>query len=151
MNTFGERLDFLLKELGHKSARSFDRAIDASDNQTNHIIGAKAIIPNAVYLAKVKAAYGNVNLNWLVSGEGDAFTPEPESKNFRDEIERLREENNLLRNELKGSRFALSLIGQNTTLQIPSNFNFVGKNTPVKRQDIVFFKSVAHSFAHTGS
>lgn len=146
MDTLGSRLKLLIEALGIKSLRAFDKAIDVKAQQTSAIVGPKQNIPTATYFQKIRHTYPNVDLNWLIDGEGEMFKPSGvKNGDIVEELERLKQENTLLRNELQGSRFALSLVAQNSNFQSASNFKFVSSKKPVNQRVGIIIQFVADS------
>jgi transcriptional regulator with XRE-family HTH domain len=69
----GERIKFLLTSL-RMSARAFSQALELSDSTVNNYI-AKGTMPGADVIEKIALTYSNVNIVWLVTGQGEPFLP----------------------------------------------------------------------------
>lgn len=70
--TVNSRLGDLILALKHTEA-SFSRAIGEHPRNTNRILnGVNG--PSLKYLAGIMVVYPNVNIRWLVLGEGKMFT-----------------------------------------------------------------------------
>lgn len=57
------------------SARAFSAAIGVPDSNTRNYL-SKGTKLNADYLESIVSHFSNVNLNWLVTGQGELFTGE---------------------------------------------------------------------------
>lgn len=151
MKTINERIEFLIREMKLKSIRDFDRAIGVSLGHTNNIVGAKQNSPNAEYLFKVKEKYKHINMNWLISGEGEIFeATEEEKMRIFEENKKLESEATNLRSQLSGLLMMASIVNQKSNFQT-TNFKPVSnKKTPAKKRGTVtqlplFARSVANS------
>lgn len=69
--TINQRLNFLLKELGIK-AGPFARALDLSETTIRNYVDRTAK-PSSDVLEKIANTFRQVNLVWLVTGEGEPF------------------------------------------------------------------------------
>lgn len=146
MDTLNSRLKILIEKLGYGSNRSFDKALDVPETQTASITGPKQSMPNSNYIIKLALKFPQVDLRWLMVGEGEMFKPSGvKNGDIVEELERLKQENTLLRNELQGSRFALSLVAQNSNFQSASNFKFVSSKKPVNQRVGIIIQFVADS------
>lgn len=138
-NSINDRLKLLIEALGFSSLNQFDKAIGVSRNVTNSIIGQQKSMPGAAFLIKIKTQFPNINLDWLLMGNGDMFsTPKDDYKKLLEEKENLAQENSSLKNELQGSLFALSLVGRN------ANFQPVSWEKPVSQPFRFFANSLAN-------
>lgn len=78
--TINQRLNFLLKELGMK-AGAFARALELSETTIRNYVDRTAK-PSSEVLEKIVTTFKQVNLVWLVTGQGTHFlTDESESGN----------------------------------------------------------------------
>ena len=68
-----QRLKFLIQELGI-SARAFSASIGVPDTTTRNYLDKNTKL-NADYLERIVHYFKEVNLNWLVTGEGEHFIP----------------------------------------------------------------------------
>lgn len=72
--TINQRLNFLLKELGMK-AGPFARALDLSETTIRNYVDRTAK-PSSDVLEKIANTFRQVNLVWLITGEGEPFFPD---------------------------------------------------------------------------
>jgi hypothetical protein len=72
-NSINQRLKFLIQEL-NISARAFSATIGVPDTTTRNYLDKNTKL-NADYLEKIVHHFKEVNLNWLVTGEGEHFIP----------------------------------------------------------------------------
>ena len=71
--TVNERLKFLIGAL-KLSARAFSAQLEISESSTRNYLD-KGTKLNSDYLERIAYHFKNVNLNWLITGEGEIFTP----------------------------------------------------------------------------
>ena len=71
--SINQRLKFLIQEL-NISARAFSATIGVPDTTTRNYLDKNTKL-NADYLEKIVHHFKEVNLNWLVTGEGEHFVP----------------------------------------------------------------------------
>jgi transcriptional regulator with XRE-family HTH domain len=69
----GERIKFLLTSL-RMSTRAFSQALELSGSTVNNYI-TKGTMPGADVIEKIALTYSNVNIVWLVTGQGEPFLP----------------------------------------------------------------------------
>jgi hypothetical protein len=145
MEKFNDRIDFLWRTLGYKSARSFDRALGVSEKQTAAITGVRQVMPRADYVQRIVELHPEVNANWLLIGIDEWRNP---PKDFVDRLLKKIEElsieleasktdkgNLQIENEgLKNSVVNLALFQAGQT----SNFQPVSNKTPARRRVVVF-------------
>ena len=90
--TVNQRIDALIKALGFESVRKFDKAMEIAPGYTANIVGARLSSPSFPFLQKIAIKFPQVDLQWLLTGSGEMFTPEKLSREYVDELEhRLRE------------------------------------------------------------
>lgn len=77
MQTVSERLEALIAALGYNT-NSFSKELGYANNNVTigRIIADRGKQPSADTLQKIKARFARVNLNWLLTGEGDMLAPE---------------------------------------------------------------------------
>ena len=73
--TVNERLNFLINEL-KMSARAFSAAIGMPDSNTRNYL-TKGTKLNSEYLESIASHFSHVDLNWLLTGKGEPFLPNP--------------------------------------------------------------------------
>lgn len=132
MDTVNERLRFFIEEVVKpKSLRAFDLQIGVAETHTNNIVGKKQNMPNGSYFQKLKEKYPTLSLDWLISGDGDMFKPEPsiDKSNFELNLELLRE-NEQLKQQVQGLQFGLISAAQSANFKAV-NFNFASTGMPV--------------------
>lgn len=72
--TINERLSLLIKALGLNN-NSFARKLDVNPAVTFNIIEGRKTKPSYDLLEKIIFTFDNINLYWLLKGEGDMFGP----------------------------------------------------------------------------
>ena len=151
METFNKRLKVLIETLGFASSRKFDMEIGVPESQTACVTGPKQTTPKIDYLQKVKVRFPQVNVDWLICGEGDmlrAESNERSSKKINEEY--LVQENALLKQRIQGLEFGLSLAANSANFQkntMGVNFRFVSSKKPVNQRVGLILKIVADSIA----
>ncbi|MDO7849197.1 hypothetical protein Q5H92_22730 [Hymenobacter sp. M29] len=73
--TVGERIKFLLDHF-KLSARKFSRQLGVPENNTQNYLPPNPREPGAYYLEKVLLNFESINAHWLLTGDGDPFSPE---------------------------------------------------------------------------
>lgn len=149
METLNKRLSLLIEKLDFSSLRQFDKKIGVALGQTNNIVGDKQCLPGSNYLLKIKENFPQVDLNWLISGEGDMFKSEHNTdiESILEDQKVLQSENNNLKMQLNGLLNMVSVASMNQHV----NFHPVSnKKTPAKKRGTVtqlplFARSVANS------
>jgi len=116
----GARLVELIKTLGINRAQ-FARDINVTQgNISDWINDKKPSKPSVMALAKIKEVY-NVNINWLLTGEGLIFTPDSDGRFFSagneeeaklEEISGSKSVYEYKSNSLESRTIALPLLGQ---------------------------------------
>ena len=137
METFNSRLKLLMDHLGFTS-RNFDKEIGVPQTQTSSVVGPKQTIPRTDYAIKIKGRFQNVNLNWLLAGEGEMFN-DPNKENHKLNEESLVQENKMLKQRIQGLEFGLSLAANSANFQQGNtavNFKLVSRNAPVKQHQL---------------
>lgn len=79
MRTINERLSLLIKELGLNN-NSFAKAIGVNPVVTFNIIEGRRTKPSFDLLEKIAFTFDNINIYWLIKGEGAMFRTQPSSK-----------------------------------------------------------------------
>lgn len=139
MRTFNDRLKHLIEALNFKASRKFDQEIGVPESQTTYITGPRQTIPRVDYLQKIKARFSNVNIDWLISGDGEMFFAPPK-KSMDDllaELEALKQERDLIKRENEGLKNSVVNLGLYQTAQ-SANFYLVSMETPVNENVIIF-------------
>lgn len=70
--TINERLSLLIKALGLNN-NSFAKRLDVNPAVTFNIIEGRRTKPSYDLLEKIVFTFDNINLYWLIKGEGDMF------------------------------------------------------------------------------
>jgi transcriptional regulator with XRE-family HTH domain len=70
-STVNQRIELLIKTLEKGKQSAFAKKIDVTPSVVNNIIGGRMNEPSFKVLQKITDAYANVNINWLISGEGE--------------------------------------------------------------------------------
>ncbi|WP_298061883.1 hypothetical protein [uncultured Rikenella sp.] len=73
--TINERLSLLIKALGLNN-NSFARKLDVNPAVTFNIIEGRKTKPSYDLLEKIVFTFDNINLCWLLKGEGEMFRPD---------------------------------------------------------------------------
>ena len=150
MEKFSDRIDFLWRTLGYKSARSFDRAIGFSEKQTDAVTGIRQVMPKINYIQSIVKLHPEVSIEWLIMGGNEwKNLPKKTVEDLLLELEALKEERELIKKEnqgLKDSVLGLALLQAGHT----PNFQLVSNKTPARNRGIVsqlpmFACSVANS------
>ncbi|MFY7889484.1 MAG: hypothetical protein ACOVOW_11270 [Spirosomataceae bacterium] len=139
METINKRLEVLIHNVGFSSLRKFDKEIGVALSQTHNIVGEKQCMPGSNYLLKVKERFPQVDLNWLISGEGDMFRPDPSNDTKKANEEFLIQENKMLKQRIQGLEFGLALAAKHSNFQqgnTAANFKFVSRNAPVEQHQL---------------
>ncbi len=71
--TFGERLSFLITALGAKNITSFEDHVEVSRKTLSKVI-KEGTDTGCKNVFKIWVKFPNVNLHWLLTGNGDMFT-----------------------------------------------------------------------------
>lgn len=82
MRTINERLSLLIKELGLNN-NSFAKAIGVNPVVTFNIIEGRRTKPSFDLLEKIAFTFDNINIYWLIKGEGAMFRTQPSLKQQR--------------------------------------------------------------------
>ena len=72
--SINERLKFLISAL-NISARAFSQTIEVSESTTRNYLD-KGTKPSTDYLERIASHFTNVNLTWLITGQGEALLAE---------------------------------------------------------------------------
>jgi CDP-glycerol glycerophosphotransferase (TagB/SpsB family) len=137
--TINERISLLVKTLGYESLSSFDKALGIARNSTHNITGTKQCNPSYLFLELIKKKFVNVDANWLLTGEGEMFTPD---KARREYVEQLETQLTEATEQAKIYKFSVM---QAMARQQQASFSSVSKFLPVGRVLKVDF---AHSLAN---
>ena len=149
METFNKRLKILIETLGFSSSRKFDMEIGVPESQTACVTGPKQTTPKIDYLQKVKARFPQINVDWLICGEGEMFRPESTDRSTKKlNEEYLVSENALLKQRIQGLEFGLSLAANSVNFQGSGNFPFVNKKSPVNQRFILIKGFVVNSLVN---
>lgn len=68
-----DRIDHLVHMLAEGKQRAFSRAIGIRPSTLNSIVGPLRRDPSFKVLKMIVDAYPNIDVNWLIRGEGDPF------------------------------------------------------------------------------
>lgn len=78
---FAERLELLINTLNVKSVNAFALSIGVAASVIQNFLGKKASgkksKPSLETIEKIKARYPRVNLEWLLTGDGEILKPYP--------------------------------------------------------------------------
>ena len=96
--TIAQRLRLFLDNLGIEQ-QELANTISISKQVVSNAINGKTKYPKSDFLIQLLDGYPNINLYWLLTGEGEMFTT-ADNSNFSTENEVLKSENTELRNEL---------------------------------------------------
>ncbi len=84
------RLELVIKSLDI-SDREFALKLGISPSTLSNVLGGRRSNPSLDVLQKVKDAYPDINLNWLISGEGDLWLHHDDQAEqlplFKEEVE----------------------------------------------------------------
>ena len=125
MNTIKERLLFLMPTLGYKSMNHFDRGLGLSRNTITSYCGENATKePSTSFYKKLLAVHPNIDINWIITGEGNYTRPDWTFKSYVDGLK-----NELELEKRKATRYeaALDMVAQSRL----GNFQPLSKNAPV--------------------
>lgn len=79
-NLISERIELIIKELGYNN-NSFSKAIGLSNNVTIGRIINENREPSYAILERIIQTFGNINANWLLTGNGNAFLLKNDANN----------------------------------------------------------------------
>ena len=122
INTFGERLKFILKE---KEIRAFD--LSEKTNRSRQTISNylnNKTIPDFDFLGMLIELFPNLSLTWLITGSGEMFLNEQKKSNSED-VEELKKQIE----DLKFSQDTLMGAIRTLTAQQKRSFNSVVRET----------------------
>ena len=80
MEEIGERMKLLIKRLGLPTTAKFCRDTGLSRPLVDKLTSPEGNQPRFDTLQKIKSAFPETNLNWLVSGQGEALERVPDKK-----------------------------------------------------------------------
>lgn len=99
METFEERLAFLI-ENDKQSMTSFAEKIGAKRANVSHLLSGRNK-PSLEFILKIKEAYPQTNLNWLLNGD-EQFSPNENSKSKTQTIDNTTKSSQAPCNDLQG-------------------------------------------------
>lgn len=79
-NLISERIELIIKELGYNN-NSFSKAIGLSNNVTIGRIINENREPSYAILERIIQTFGNINANWLLTGNGNTFLLKNDANN----------------------------------------------------------------------
>ena len=98
--TVGERLGLVLKKKG-VTQKSFSKKVGVTEQSISKLIKGQIRSPKADLIAQIARLFPDVNLRWLIIGEGEmlreGMTVSDETKN---ELNNLRIENSKLKDKV---------------------------------------------------
>ena len=89
--TVGERFALVLKEKG-VTQKSFSERTKYSEQAISKLIKGQTQSPKADLIAQIAISFPDVNLRWLLLGEGEMFTNHKNNEHLQLEINRLKDE-----------------------------------------------------------
>ncbi len=89
--TVGERFALVLKKKG-VTQKSFSERTRYSEQAISKLIKGQTQSPKADLIAQIAISFPNVNLRWLLIGEGEMFVNNSNNENLQTEISRLKDE-----------------------------------------------------------
>jgi transcriptional regulator with XRE-family HTH domain len=89
--TIGERFALILKEKG-VTQKSFSERIGYSEQSISKLMKGQTLSPKADLIAQIAVLLPDVNLRWLLLGEGEMFIENKNDNNLLLENSRLKEE-----------------------------------------------------------
>lgn len=89
--TIGERFALVLKEKGI-TQKSFSERTGYSEQSISKLMKGQTQSPRADLVAQIAVLLPDVNLRWLLVGEGEMFIDNQDSENLYLEISRLKDE-----------------------------------------------------------
>lgn len=93
--TVNKRISLLIHELTGGRQTMFANKLGVAQSTINSIVGSRQTKPGFDLIDKLKAVYPQVNIEWLVTGEGEMFLSNKpaDGGNFGSQVEQmLREE-----------------------------------------------------------
>ena len=87
METINQRIQVLIPTLGFDSTDKFDKALKKTRGTSHKIVGSRQSKPGSDYLEKILIVFPNVDARWLLTGNGEMFTPEKLKKDYVETIE----------------------------------------------------------------
>lgn len=85
LHNFTDRLNFLVEKLADGNQRAFARKCKIAPNTFNRYANGRE--PKISYLVPIWETY-NVNLHWLITGEGNIYIKNSDNNIKRDEFEK---------------------------------------------------------------
>lgn len=89
--TIGKRFALILKEKG-VTQKSFSERIGYREQSISKLIKGQTQSPRADLIVQVAISFPDVNLRWLLIGEGEMYIGHPNNENLQIENSRLKDE-----------------------------------------------------------
>lgn len=96
--TISQRLRLFLDEI-NLGQQEFANAIGVSKQVVSNAVNGRTKFPKSDFLIQVIRAYPQLNIYWLLLGEGEMFSDEP-NIDFQEQLEKLKEENSKLKDKI---------------------------------------------------
>lgn len=96
--TISQRLRLFLDEI-NLGQQEFANAIGVSKQVVSNAVNGRTKFPKSDFLIQVIRAYPQLNIYWLLLGEGEMLSDKP-NINFQEELEELKKENSKLKDKI---------------------------------------------------
>ena len=88
MDIINDRLKLVVNEIGYTVLNDLDRTLGVARNTTSNYVGLRKAKPGPEYLEKLFKKFPQINTRWVMTGEGEPFTPETLNKEYIENLER---------------------------------------------------------------
>ena len=145
MEGTSERIRLLIKQLGLPTTAKFCRDTGLSRPLVDKLTSPEGNQPRFDTLQKIKRAYPNTNLNWLVSGQGEILEEVNEKKdvdllNIYRNI-KLKNNSNLTNNFLTSIPFIPKEYHEMEEMELNAKAQFISENELNKlKKELLFFQ-----------
>jgi hypothetical protein len=99
MENFNDRLDYLIKKQASGKQKQFSIETGIPYSSLNEQLHSDKKKPKSEFLEKIKKAYPLVNMEWLVTGEGEPFL-KPNQLNHEEMLRELQKLNDALKEKV---------------------------------------------------
>lgn len=129
--TVNERLAILVDQLANGKQKLFAAHIGVAPSTISNIIGYRLTKPSFDVLFKIKDKYPSVNLEWVVTGNGEMFLSSQERKKNPELESELNEAKNQIRALTAALNFMTEKLGKTEVIDLTARlFNLsVGSMT----------------------
>lgn len=138
METINERIEELIKALGFNSLNKFDKALSVPRNTTLMYCGGKRSKPGPDFINKLLITFPLIDARWLMTGDGEIFSPEKQRKEYVESLEKRLE---AVEREKRRYETMIDMAAQRNN----SNFQPLSERMPVGKIIQFFANNLAKS------